>query len=47
MSKHRDDIVRKDIINAANLVLDFIDGFDRIASSTIGKPVPLCSINSR
>lgn len=29
MSKHRDDIVRKDIINAANLILDFIDGFDR------------------
>ncbi len=29
MSKHRDDIVHKDIVNAANLVLDFIDGFDK------------------
>ena len=29
MSKHRDDIVRKDIINAANLILEFIDGFNK------------------
>lgn len=29
MSKHRDDIVLKDIVNAAQLVLDFVNGFDR------------------
>lgn len=29
MSKHRDDIVRKDIVNAANLILEFVDGFDK------------------
>ena len=29
MSKHRDDIVRKDIVNAANLVLEFTEGFDK------------------
>jgi uncharacterized protein with HEPN domain len=25
MSKHRDDIVRKDIINAAQLIAEFVD----------------------
>jgi len=29
MSKHRDDIVLKDIVNAAQLVLDFVNGFNR------------------
>jgi len=29
MSKHRDDIVLKDIVNAAQLVLEFVDGFER------------------
>ncbi len=29
MSRHRDDIVRKDILNAANLILDFVDGFNK------------------
>jgi len=29
MSKHRDDIVLKDILNAAQLVVTFIDGFDK------------------
>jgi uncharacterized protein with HEPN domain len=29
MSKHRDDIVLKDIVNAAQLITTFVDGFDR------------------
>jgi uncharacterized protein with HEPN domain len=29
MSKHRDDVVLKDIVNAAQLVLDFVNGFNR------------------
>lgn len=29
MAKHRDDIVLKDIVNAAQLVLEFVDGFER------------------
>ena len=29
MSKHRDDIVLKDIVNAARLVAAFVDGFNR------------------
>jgi uncharacterized protein with HEPN domain len=29
MSKHRDDIVLKDILNAAQLVVKFIEGFDK------------------
>ena len=29
MSKHRDDIVLNDIFNAAQLVVAFIDGFDK------------------
>ena len=29
MSRHRDDIVLKDIANAAQLIVSFIDGFDR------------------
>jgi len=29
MSRHRDDIVLKDIVNAAQLIVSFIDGFDR------------------
>jgi uncharacterized protein with HEPN domain len=29
MTKHRDDIVLKDILNAAQLVVKFIDGYDQ------------------
>ena len=29
MSKHRDDIVLKDILNASQLVIIFIEGFDK------------------
>jgi uncharacterized protein with HEPN domain len=29
MSKHRDDIVLKDIANAAQLIASFVDGFER------------------
>jgi len=29
MPKHHDDIIRKDIINAANLILEFIHGFNK------------------
>ncbi|NOY98757.1 MAG: DUF86 domain-containing protein [Chloroflexi bacterium] len=29
MSRHNDDIVRKDIINAANLILEFVGGFSK------------------
>ena len=29
MSKHSDEIVRQDIINAGNLILEFIEGFDK------------------
>ena len=29
MSKHRDDIVLKDILNAAQLVVTFVDGFEK------------------
>jgi uncharacterized protein with HEPN domain len=28
VSRHRDDIVLKDIVNAAQLIVSFIDGFD-------------------
>jgi len=31
MSKHRDDIVLKDIANAAQLIASFVDGFKRDA----------------
>jgi uncharacterized protein with HEPN domain len=29
MSKHRDEIVRQDIINAGNLILEFTEGFEK------------------
>ena len=29
MSKHSDEIVRQDIINAGNLILEFVEGFDK------------------
>lgn len=29
MSKHGDEIVRQDIINAGKLILEFIEGFDK------------------
>ena len=29
MSKHRDDIVLKDIVNAAQLIAAFVDGFEK------------------
>jgi len=29
MSKHSDEIVRQDIINAGKLILEFIEGFDK------------------
>ena len=29
MSKHNDEIVRQDIINAGKLILEFIDGFEK------------------
>ena len=29
MSKHSDEIVRQDIINAGNLILEFTEGFDK------------------
>ena len=29
MPKHRDDIVLKDIVNAAQLVVTFVDGFEK------------------
>jgi uncharacterized protein with HEPN domain len=29
MSKHSDEIVRQDIINAGTLILEFIEGFDK------------------
>ncbi len=29
MSKHRDDIVLKDIVNAAQLILEFVEGFNK------------------
>ncbi|MEA3350174.1 MAG: DUF86 domain-containing protein [Chloroflexota bacterium] len=28
MSRHSDDIVRQDIVNAGELILEFVDGFD-------------------
>jgi uncharacterized protein with HEPN domain len=31
MSKHRDDIVLKDIFNAAQLIAAFVDGFEKAA----------------
>ena len=29
MSKHNDEVVRQDIINAGKLILEFIDGFEK------------------
>ena len=29
MSRHNDDIVRQDIINAGKLILEFVEGFDK------------------
>ena len=29
MSKHSDEIIRQDIINAGNLILEFTEGFDK------------------
>jgi uncharacterized protein with HEPN domain len=31
MSRHRDDIVLKDILNAAQLIRAFVEGYDRHA----------------
>lgn len=31
MSKHRDDIVLKDIVNAAQLIVEFLEGFKKDA----------------
>ena len=29
MSRYNDEIVRKDIINAGNLIIEFVDGLDK------------------
>jgi uncharacterized protein with HEPN domain len=29
MSKHRDDIVLKDIVNAAQMIVEFVEGFEK------------------
>ena len=41
----RDEVVIQDIINAARLVIEFVEGFERIPSLKIGKPVLLSFIN--
>jgi hypothetical protein len=41
----RDKVVVQDIINAARLVIEFVEGFEKDTFLTIGKPDLLSSIN--